>query len=304
MEVRAKQRVIGGIVVIALLGLTVPILTYQADSANNEAMQHQRVLISSTLNSPSNNSGAKTTALASSNAPQFTEFTQSPPEMNSDQETSAGASVAGAEKNTGAMVSTATASGDMTDQHLATTISSSAAVPEPTAADQGIGASLTPAPSAETMTRSAITTKTQNVAKQEKNPVNGGSNQADQFKVSMPRFSMPAKEKTTASAATEAPPVSVSSQKKAARANNPFYRPQGWVVQVGSFSQQHNAQQLANRLRAAGYDSYIRKLNSRQGRLINQVFIGPQAKRSVMNKMLPTLFQQFHVRGIVREYSI
>lgn len=303
MEVRAKQRVIGGIVVIALLGLTVPILTYQADNANNEALQHQRVLFSSAPNSPSNNSGAKTAALASSNAPQFTEFTQSPAEMNSDQETSAGASVAGAEKNTGAMVSTASSPGDMTDQHLATTISSSAAVPGPAAAEQGSGPSLTSARSAEMVMRSAITTKTQNVAKQEKNPVNGGSNQTDQFKVSMPRFSMPAKEKTTARVTTKTPAVGVLSQKKA-RANNPFYRPQGWVVQVGSFSQQHNAQQLANRLRAAGYDSYIRKVNSRQGRLINQVFIGPQAKRSVMSKMLPTLFQQFHVRGIVREYSM
>ena len=77
----------------------------------------------------------------------------------------------------------------------------------------------------------------------------------------------------------------------------------GWVVQVGSFSRK-NADSLNNRLRAAGYSSYVvtEPVKTRDGSLLYRVRIGPEVLRSEALKLKAEIKKELDMDGLVLNY--
>lgn len=77
----------------------------------------------------------------------------------------------------------------------------------------------------------------------------------------------------------------------------------GWVVQVGSFSR-GNADKLDDRLRQAGYRSYVvdEPVKSGDGSLLYRVRIGPEVLRSEALKLKAELKKEMKLDGFVLNY--
>ena len=77
----------------------------------------------------------------------------------------------------------------------------------------------------------------------------------------------------------------------------------GWVVQVGSFSRK-NADNLNERLRAAGYASYVvdDPVKARDGSLLYRVRIGPEVLRSEALKLKAEIKKEMGLDGLVLNY--
>ena len=77
----------------------------------------------------------------------------------------------------------------------------------------------------------------------------------------------------------------------------------GWVVQVGSFSRK-NADSLNEKLRAAGYPSYVvdEPVTAKDGSLLYRVRIGPEVLRSEALKLKAELKKEMDLDGFVLNY--
>lgn len=77
----------------------------------------------------------------------------------------------------------------------------------------------------------------------------------------------------------------------------------GWVVQVGSFSRE-NADKLDDKLRAAGYRSYVvdEPVKGKDGSSLYRVRIGPEILRSETLKLKAKLKKEMKLDGIVLNY--
>lgn len=75
----------------------------------------------------------------------------------------------------------------------------------------------------------------------------------------------------------------------------------GWVVQAGSFSDKENADRLDEKLREAGYRSYIESEKSNNV-LSYRVRIGPEILRSEALKLKARLKEEMNQDGIVLSY--
>ena len=70
------------------------------------------------------------------------------------------------------------------------------------------------------------------------------------------------------------------------------------MVQLGSFSNERNAQALRDRLGARGYDAFVQSTSSGGGR-VTRVFVGPQPSREAAERMVARLLEQTRLKGIV-----
>ena len=77
----------------------------------------------------------------------------------------------------------------------------------------------------------------------------------------------------------------------------------GWVVQVGSFSR-GNADKLNEKLREAGYGSYVveEPVKAEDGSLLYRVRIGPEVLRSEALKLKAELKKAMDLDGLVLNY--
>ena len=77
----------------------------------------------------------------------------------------------------------------------------------------------------------------------------------------------------------------------------------GWVVQVGSFSR-GNADKLDDKLRRAGYRSYVvdEPVKAADGSLLYRVRIGPEVLRSEALKLKAELKKEMKLDGFVLNY--
>ncbi len=64
-----------------------------------------------------------------------------------------------------------------------------------------------------------------------------------------------------------------------------------WIVQVGSFSKEANANSLVSKLRSAGFATMTRKIKNAQGDTMVSVIVGPDLKKDKLEKSLPQLQQ-------------
>jgi len=74
-----------------------------------------------------------------------------------------------------------------------------------------------------------------------------------------------------------------------------------WIVQLGSFTEEDNAQSLNKKLRAAGYRSFVEPLK-RDGEISFRVRVGPEIKRSEADMLLKKLNEKMQLDGIVVSY--
>ena len=74
-----------------------------------------------------------------------------------------------------------------------------------------------------------------------------------------------------------------------------------WVVQLGSFSNEENAQSLNKKLRKAGYPAFVEPLN-KNGQTSYRVRVGPEIKRSEAELLLKKLKDNMEMDGILVSY--
>jgi len=74
-----------------------------------------------------------------------------------------------------------------------------------------------------------------------------------------------------------------------------------WIVQLGSFTDEDNAQSLNKKLREAGYPAFVEPLK-RNGKTSYRVRVGPEIKRSEADKLLKKLKEKMKLDGIVVSY--
>lgn len=138
------------------------------------------------------------------------------------------------------------------------------------------------------------------VTKQAHLSANGGASnaQADHPEVSV------AKQPANSPAVAKAVPAKVAAKVAQKAAVKPISlakalaAPQAWVVQLASFSNERNAQQLLHKLRSQGFDAYQRQ----SGRFI-KVFVGPQISQDKIHALQEQLQHKLGLKGIVRQYQ-
>lgn len=114
--------------------------------------------------------------------------------------------------------------------------------------------------------------------------------------------SAPARDVTAPSAASQ-PQINTaaanSTQPSAASpaSNQPSLNQAAWVVRVGSFSNQQNANALMARLRQEGFTSFSRQIVNANGQQLTSVFVGPEIRRDRLEQRLAKLQQ---ITGIER----
>jgi DedD protein len=86
--------------------------------------------------------------------------------------------------------------------------------------------------------------------------------------------------------------VTVQPANKApAAAVNPALAQAGWVVRVGSFSKEQNANALVAKLRQAGFVTVTRNIVSSDGIKLTSVLVGPELRKEKLEQQLPKLQQ-------------
>ena len=76
-----------------------------------------------------------------------------------------------------------------------------------------------------------------------------------------------------------------------------------WVVQLGSFGNQKNVNDLLRKLEKAGYRSFSRKVQTSAGRL-TKVFVGPELDKEKLDLALPHLKETTGLTGKVTTFSV
>lgn len=106
--------------------------------------------------------------------------------------------------------------------------------------------------------------------------------------------------------AADAPPPQAESETTAARDavsqpdSTPGLSAGGWVIQVGSFSHESNANGLRERLKSSGYDAFLQDVAVGQSRAY-RVVVGPLRERKAAELLRDRLANEMQLRGIVVE---
>lgn len=79
--------------------------------------------------------------------------------------------------------------------------------------------------------------------------------------------------------------------------------PTAWVIQLGTFSNEQNAQKLIARLRKDGLAAYQREFKRGSKQMV-QIFVGPEIQKDKMQKLQQTLRQKYNLVGLLRRYSV
>lgn len=94
-----------------------------------------------------------------------------------------------------------------------------------------------------------------------------------------------------------------ATSKKAASAANKLPPASAWVVQLGSFGDTQRAKLLVKQLRAQGYKAYTRQTKTSKGTAMTRVFVGPEAKRAKAEALQAKLNKDVKTKGVVVAYS-
>lgn len=168
----------------------------------------------------------------------------------------------------------------VTDNSPALDVPSAATPAEQTATESAVQNAATPADTGTDPDPMADTkpTVTEQAAQSQAGTNQAESNQMGNVQAAtLPTESLPA-EKTT----TEQPaPVKV--EKPLSQA--------AYVVKVGSFSKEQNANALVSKLKAAGHNAFTRKIVNSQGTTMVSVLVGPDLKKDKLEAKLAELQQ-------------
>ena len=75
-----------------------------------------------------------------------------------------------------------------------------------------------------------------------------------------------------------------------------------WVIQLGSFRNKPNVDELLAKLKKAGYITFTRPIKTKHGTL-TKVFIGPELIESSLTKKLPKLKSLTKIQGKIARYQ-
>lgn len=120
-----------------------------------------------------------------------------------------------------------------------------------------------------------------------------------------------AEEKAAPSAATEtakADPPAQPAAAKPAEPAPPVVEPRegltAWVIQVGSFSNRENAENLVEKIRTLKYAAFMEQADV-EGKTLFRVKVGPEVDRKLADKLLVKLnkdLKSLNLKGTVRSY--
>jgi len=74
-----------------------------------------------------------------------------------------------------------------------------------------------------------------------------------------------------------------------------------WIIQLGSFTSEDNAQSLNEILRKSGYSAFVEPLK-KNGQISYRVRVGPEIKRSEAESLLKMLKDKMDLDGIIVSY--
>jgi DedD protein len=98
--------------------------------------------------------------------------------------------------------------------------------------------------------------------------------------------------------ATSAPSPAPASPADAAAAKPPV---SGWVIQIGSFGDEKNANALSDRLRGKGYTSFV-EASRDQGKTVYRVRVGPELTRELAVALQQKLVGDGQPAGLIMTY--
>ena len=70
-----------------------------------------------------------------------------------------------------------------------------------------------------------------------------------------------------------------------------------WIIQVGAFKTDENANQFRDKLLAAGYNAYTYEVNG-----YSKVYVGPEIRKYRLTKLKKQLEQEFDVKALILKY--
>ncbi len=77
-----------------------------------------------------------------------------------------------------------------------------------------------------------------------------------------------------------------------------------WVIQLGSFKSKSNAEQLANKLRKQGYKAFIHETkSSKRGQNTARVYVGPEFKKFTALTLANKIEREMNMHGIIVSYN-
>ena len=76
-----------------------------------------------------------------------------------------------------------------------------------------------------------------------------------------------------------------------------------WAIQVGSFKVKTNAIKLANKLRISGYKAFTREIKTSKGNKMTGVYIGPEFKQASAIKLSMDVNRRLNLKGYVISYQ-
>ena len=74
-----------------------------------------------------------------------------------------------------------------------------------------------------------------------------------------------------------------------------------WVVQVGSFSSKDNAEKLNQKVKKAGFRSFVNPI-TQNNRIMHQVCLGPEYDETDAKNLLKEIKNKMKLDGIVKKY--
>jgi len=77
----------------------------------------------------------------------------------------------------------------------------------------------------------------------------------------------------------------------------------GWVIQLGSFRNEKNVNDLISTLKQAGYRAYSQPVQTKVG-LLNKVFVGPELERARLEQALPHLQEITKLKGKITAFEV
>jgi cell division septation protein DedD len=88
------------------------------------------------------------------------------------------------------------------------------------------------------------------------------------------------------------------------KAATPPRMQKNWTIQLGSFSNKVNADNLVKKLKVKGYPVYIKTNKNSAGDSITRVFVGPQEKHLSAETTATKIEKLFNVHGVIVKASI
>jgi len=79
--------------------------------------------------------------------------------------------------------------------------------------------------------------------------------------------------------------------------------PAAWVIQLATFSQEKNAQNLLSKVRHEGYDAYSQTVLS-NGKKLTKVFVGPTISYKGAQHAQTNLEKRYHLHGVIQNYRV